>query len=44
MGGSNDLVEIGFLQQGLEEGVGVRDAVLGDEGCVRSQAIAPIQG
>ena len=43
MGGDADVVQVGLGQQGLEEGVGVAQAVLLDDSGVCGEAVAPIE-
>ena len=43
MGRSHDLSEVRLLQQSLEEGIGVTDAILLNQCWIRSNAIPPVQ-
>ena len=44
MRGYDDVVQVGFAQQRLEERVGVADACLGNNVIVCDEAIAPAHG
>lgn len=44
MGGNDDVVEVGFAEEGGEEGVWVGDVADGYQRGVRDVAVTPVQG
>ena len=44
MRGDDDIGQVGFAEQRLEEGVGVADACLGNDAWIRDEPVPPAHG